>query len=182
METIQLLGQLLWLFLPAGIANMMPVFVRSMYKELDVPVDLGLTIANKPLFGPHKTWRGLIFAVLGGLMTFLLQLFVADLYGLHDWWHISPYSLPLYFGAIIGAGAIFGDLFKSLFKRRVNIGSGKSWIPFDQIDYVLGSALAAAFYIDFTAEMWILIVLIGPLLHIVVNHIAYATRIRKEKW
>jgi CDP-diglyceride synthetase len=34
-----------------------------------------------------------------------------------------------------------GDAVKSFFKRRLGITPGKSWFPFDQLDFVLGAIL-----------------------------------------
>ena len=35
-------------------------------------------------------------------------------------------------------GALIGDIIESFFKRRVGIERGKNWIPFDQLDFILG--------------------------------------------
>jgi CDP-2,3-bis-(O-geranylgeranyl)-sn-glycerol synthase len=43
---------------------------------------------------------------------------------------------------IIGSicfGALFGDITKSFFKRRVGKNRGEDWIPFDQIDFIAGA-------------------------------------------
>src|SRR4051812_27852644 len=47
-------------------------------------------------------------------------------------------------GAWIGLGALSGDLVKSFAKRRRGILPGQAWIPFDQIDWLLGALAFAA--------------------------------------
>ena len=35
-------------------------------------------------------------------------------------------------------GALLGDIVESFFKRRVGRKRGENWIPFDQLDFILG--------------------------------------------
>jgi CDP-2,3-bis-(O-geranylgeranyl)-sn-glycerol synthase len=42
-------------------------------------------------------------------------------------------------GLGFGVGAMLGDSLKSLLKRRLRIAPGAPWIPFDQVDFVLGA-------------------------------------------
>ena len=111
-----------WFFLPAGIANMGPVFVKGV-RLLDYPIDLGFKLGNKPLFGRNKTYRGLLFGIVLAMLTVLLQRFLAD--------SMSSYSLidysvanPVILGFLLGFGALLGDLVESFFKRRFNISPG----------------------------------------------------------
>ncbi len=182
-EFFTTIPQLIWLMLPAGIANMSPVLVQNHLNWLAVPVDAGRRIGGKPVFGSHKTWRGLLVATIVGGIFFLAQ--VGLTYSaptLIGWSYADLRSLPLWFGFAIGAGAILGDLIKSFFKRRVAVAPGKSWFPFDQLDYVVGAAVAASFFIDFSLIAWVVIVTIGPVLHIIVNHLAFWLGIRDEAW
>lgn len=168
--------------LPAYVANMAPVIVKRI-NIFNVPIDYGKKGKDgKPLFGPHKTWRGLIAAVIFGAAVFALQ---QRLYAYDFWRSISLFNYPeqpAMLGVFLGLGAILGDLVKSFFKRRHNVASGKPWIPFDQLDFVVGAlVLSSVFYIP---PVWVYGVLLvaSPLLHILVNHLAFYLHIRKEKW
>ncbi|MBI4150125.1 CDP-2,3-bis-(O-geranylgeranyl)-sn-glycerol synthase [Candidatus Woesearchaeota archaeon] len=172
----------LYFMLPAYVANMAPVIVKRI-NIFNVPLDQGRKWKDgKPVFGSHKTWRGLIAAVVFGAAVFALQ---QRLY-VYDFWRsislVNYPAQPAMLGVFLGLGAILGDLVKSFFKRRRYITSGKPWIPFDQLDFVVGALLLSSLY--YIPQLWVYVVLlvISPLLHILVNHIAFYLRIRKEKW
>jgi len=44
--------------------------------------------------------------------------------------------IPIVFS--ICFGALLGDIVESFFKRRKGIERGKDWIPFDQLDFIIG--------------------------------------------
>ena len=53
-------------------------------------------------------------------------------------------GLPtLIVGPLFAIGALGGDALKSFFKRQVGIRPGGTWFPFDQIDYIIGGAIAS---------------------------------------
>jgi CDP-2,3-bis-(O-geranylgeranyl)-sn-glycerol synthase len=136
----------LWFFAPAGLANAAPVFAARipLLNKLGTPIDGGKTFRGKRLFGDHKTVRGFISGILLATIIVLLQMYLFR----HVSWfkHTSLYvdyanSKSLLLGPLLGFGALFGDAVKSFFKRQCNVPSGESWIPFDQIDYIVGGVL-----------------------------------------
>lgn len=138
-----LILQTLWLLLPAGLANMAPVFAATMLPFWNTPVDFGRSWKGHEIFGSHKTYRGLISGLFTGLLIFMLQQslyrsvpFFKEL-SLFNYDEVNPF-----FGAWMGISALLGDLIKSFFKRRYEIAPGKPWIPFDQIDWIVGALLA----------------------------------------
>ncbi|MFA5070665.1 MAG: CDP-archaeol synthase [Patescibacteria group bacterium] len=172
-----------WYFLPIGIANMLPVIFRRWFKWLAVPIDGGRTVAGQPIFGPNKTLRGLVVAVLGGTLIFVIQRYA---YINSDFFRslslIDYEETPLLLGALEGFGAMVGDLVKSFFKRRRNLPPGKSWFPFDQIDFTLGGMIFG--FIIYIPPLAILLfsIILGALLHIASNITAKAIGIRKTAW
>lgn len=160
----------LYALIPAYVANMAPVLLRKL--PWSAPLDFGLTFRGERLLGQNKTWRGLIGGtVLGTAACVLISTF---------YW---PFEFsPLVWGALSSLGALVGDAVKSFFKRRVSIKSGKSWVPFDQIDFTIG-AFALGSFVWFPG--WLsasLAVIISAIAHIAVNHFAFYARIREEKW
>lgn len=137
----------LWFLLPAGLANTAPVLVRRL-PLLARPVDGGRSWRGARVFGDHKTWRGLLAAPLAGWMTFAAQQLAMQRWpALGELGALGSLELraaPPWWGAVMGAGAILGDLVKSFAKRRMAIAPGRAWIPFDQLDYVAGAMLALA--------------------------------------
>lgn len=179
----QLILGSLWFILPIGLANMAPVLFRSAMKFLAKPIDGGRLFLGKPLFGSHKTWRGLIFATMAGEVIFLMQLGITAVFP--NVRHITLFdyfSVPTWTGFLLGFGAIFGDLIKSFVKRRVSVKPGERWFPFDQIDYLLGGLIALSIVHPLTWPIWIMVLVGGLILHLVVNNIGYALGLKDTRW
>jgi len=162
--------------LPAYFANMAPVIVKNRFKKLAVPVDFG-----KNIFGNNKTFRGLFFGVLFAIVIVYFQFL---LYGLGFFGNLSfiDYSNWLVVGFLFGFGALVGDLAESFVKRRLNIGPGQRFVPWDQLDFVFGALVLVGLVVDISWMKFFFIAVISIVGHILVNHIAYYTGIRKEKW
>jgi len=176
---IQEILQALYLFLPAYVANMTPVIIKGYFKGLAKPLDGGMRLRGKPLFGAHKTWRGLIFGVLVGTLICFLQYLVA---GEMAYLTSVDYSDWFIIGLLLSFGALFGDSLESLAKRQIAIKPGKPWIPFDQLDFVVGGLLFYSLYKVPSVEFVAVIVFFSFFLHMATNHVGYYLKIRKEKW
>lgn len=140
-------------------------------------MDFGLKFRGKELLGTHKTWRGFITGVLAGWLAFvILQLFVHHVHW--GWVHTiattSGYAkLPWIVGPLMGVGALGGDAIKSFFKRQAGVASGKSWIPFDQLDYIIGAVLIMLPFAVLTAAdyIWMFIIWFG--MHLLFSYLGY---------
>ena len=183
-SSMQFLGQLFWFFLPVATANMAPVIFKNQLLALAKPIDGGRLFRGQPLFGDHKTWRGLLVATLTGGVVFLLQWLLTEQFPeqLTNW---APFDLtqgPWWFGFLLGFGAIFGDLVKSFFKRRVNIAPGKTWFPFDQIDLIVFPLLMIGFFYPTTSTTIVVTLLLVPVLHVSVNRIGFWLHLKDTPW
>jgi CDP-archaeol synthase len=109
-----LILQLLLLLL---IANGTPVIAKRLFGDfLAWPVDAGCKFTDgRALFGPSKTIRGLVLAIL---LTSGFAAFTA---------------IPWHVGAVVGATAMLGDLVSSFAKRRMNLEPSAMAIGLDQI-------------------------------------------------
>ena len=135
----EIILQALWIILPAYIANACAVLVGG-----GTPVDFGKTWKDeKRILGDGKTWRGLLAGAFLG-MTAGFGLSVAAKYiemseyaylGLNDFTGF-PMMIPIIFSLCFGA--LMGDIIESFFKRRIGKKRGENWIPFDQLDFILG--------------------------------------------
>lgn len=177
---MEIILQAFWLLLPAGIANMSPVLVKWL-PFLDLPVDLGKEFKGKPLFGKNKTYRGFLF---GTLMAILVVYIQSVLFSHTLTWTLLDYSNANVFilGFLLGFGALLGDLIESFFKRQAGIVSGKSWFPFDQIDWIVGSLLLASFYVSIPLKVIVVSILLFGMIHPVVNLLGYYLGIKKNKF
>jgi len=161
---IVVLGQVLWFFLPAMAANMAPIFAAhyNWWPQLAGPLDGGMMWRGKRLLGDHKTVRGLVIGVLFGLVTGAAQ------YGLL-WWlggqgmiSYDSFIMSALWGAWIGWGALLGDALASAVKRRLSKEPGQLWIPWDQIDMVLGVWLVTFWAVPWTyLQLGMAVVVIG---------------------
>lgn len=175
----------LYFFLPAYFANMTPPVLRKLraFEFLAGPVDFGKNLNGRPILGSHKTWRGLIFGSAAGIGVFSLQAYL-DGFEFFGQFALIDYQSAnvLWSGFLLSFGALFGDMLFSFFKRRLNIAPGKSFLPFDQIDYVVGAFLLTSPYLRLELSVWITLTAATFVLHILVNRIGYEIGISENKW
>ena len=169
-----------YLMLPAYFANMAPVIVKRV-KLFAFPIDFSKQIGNKPVLGGNKTFRGLIFGVVFAIAIAYMQYI---LYKTELFRNVSflNYESWLLFGFLMGFGALIGDLIKSFVKRRAGIKPGDKFIPFDQMDFVIGSLVFIIPIFDLSLRIFIVSLLLSFVLDIIVNHLAFYLKIRNEKW
>lgn len=168
----------LWFFLPAGIANLVPVFAAHIpvIKKFEAPIDGGLTFRGKRVFGSHKTWRGMIVGIIAGTLVLWLQQF---LFTEFSWIRsfaseVDYRHLPtLIMGPLFAIGALGGDAIESFFKRQRGIAPGKGWFPFDQTDFIIGGAIATMPFVQLSIwhYLWLLILWLG--VHVISTVIGY---------
>lgn len=184
----EIIIQALWLVLPAYIANASALLVGG-----GTPIDFGKNWKDgRRILGDGKTWRGLstgaFVGMTGGFGLSVVARYAAmsdfAFLGLNDF-NGFPLMIP-----IIGSicfGALLGDIIKSFFKRRIGKRRGEDWIPFDQIDFILGvlffSFLIAGllqifgitsynwFFESFTLWHILILFFITPFLHIFTNFV-----------
>lgn len=100
-----------------GLANGAPVLAKKLLgTRFSLPVDSGTTAPDhQAFFGSSKTLRGVLLSVL--------------LTALGGW------SLGFPFGkaALIGSGAMAGDLFSSFCKRRLRLPTSSKALGLDQV-------------------------------------------------
>jgi CDP-2,3-bis-(O-geranylgeranyl)-sn-glycerol synthase len=160
--------QCLYLMLPAYFANMTPPFVRF-WKGWNRPI-------NQRLLGTHKTIVGFLAGIVVAVATTYVQSRI-------NWnGSLVAYSHWFFLGLAFGFGAMGGDSIKSLLKRRRAIAPGSSWIPMDQLDFVVGALLAISPWVRLAWLDVIAILIISFLADIVINHLAFWLGIRQSKW
>jgi len=175
----------LWFLLPAAAANAAPVFgaVLPGINKLDQPIDGGKTFRGKEIFGSHKTWRGLISGII--VATFILWL--QQLAYTHTEWahsltaNVNYASLPLFIlGPLFGIGALGGDAIESFFKRQRGIKSGRSWLPFDQIDYIIGAILVSLPFAVASPPQYFWMLLVWFIMHLLFSYFGWLLGLKKR--
>ncbi|AKB11868.1 CDP-diglyceride synthetase [Methanosarcina thermophila] len=157
------------------------------------PIDGGRTLKDgRRIFGDGKTYRGFFSGVFFGALAGSIQIWLNsrgfEILGIE-----MPSFGPNYIEALkvvlaLAFGSLFGDLFKSFFKRRMGLKRGAP-LPFvDQLDFVIGAWVftyltAPEWFIsNFTPLIMIIILITTPLMHLTTNIIGYLTGIKKEPW
>jgi CDP-2,3-bis-(O-geranylgeranyl)-sn-glycerol synthase len=160
--------QLVYFILPAYAANMAPPFVKY-WKGWNPP------IARQAL-GGHKTVLGFVVGVGAAVaVTFIQSRLPWD-------GRLVPYEEWLGLGLRFGIGAMAGDSLKSFVKRRIGIAPGKPWVPFDQLDFVIGALILTSSFAALSWLDWMVILVSSTGADVLVTHMAYWLRIRDTKW
>src|SRR3989344_8478189 len=153
-----------WFILPAYAANMAPAIFYKFFGKYNFPIDFCRNLFDgKRIFGDGKTWNGLAVGMMAGSLVGYAQ--------------GSAFA-----GFVLGSGALFGDLVKSFFKRRLGFARGKMWFPFDQIDFVLGAFLFYWIFLgsfETLLQFFIVLLLLTPVLHLLTNWIGFKLKLKK---
>ncbi len=158
---------------PAYIANAAPTFLVKLKKH---PIDFGKKWKGKRILGDGKTIEGLVFAVI-----------VAYISGLVELWLISKFNyqfltIPVWGFALIGLGAMIGDMTGSFIKRRKNMKRGENAGLLDMEDFMVGTLIAARIVVNYSIWVVVISLLITPIIHRTANIIGYKIGVKKEPW
>ncbi|HVH15750.1 MAG TPA: CDP-2,3-bis-(O-geranylgeranyl)-sn-glycerol synthase [Candidatus Angelobacter sp.] len=149
---------------PAYFANAAPLAFGG-----GAALDGGRTLADgQPIFGSHKTVRGVVAGIVAGTLIGLAESFVD-----------SRLALA---GFIIALGAVLGDLFGAFLKRRLKVEPGRSFPILDQLDFILGSVLLGYPFFQIRLFSILLVVIVTPPIHLATNYGAFLLGIKKTRW
>lgn len=176
---LEVILQALIIILPAYFANGSAVIIGG-----GSPIDGGKIWRNKRILGDGKTWWGLFGGTTAGvlfgwlvlelLFNNYLQLNLVSFGG-------TRFSILILFA--ICFGALLGDIVKSFFKRRLGKERGKDWIPFDQLDFIMG-ALVGVYIMSYILSLFfgfnwftehitwyhiLVLLIVTPIIHILTN-------------
>ncbi len=171
----------IWLMLPAYLPNPVAVLTGG-----GTPIDFGKRFFDgKRILGDGKTFRGLFFGTLSGILIGLFENFVAPFAKMPSFGSGAESFLIL---LSLSLGAMLGDITKSFFKRRLGFERGSMLPLADQLDFVAGALLlcyftsTSWFSSNFTKEVIITVLIISPILHLTVNFIGYKMGRKPVPW
>ena len=180
---MELVLGILYLALPAFVANMMPVVAARMkfLPQLAIPVDRGQMVRGVRLLGDNKTWRGVLAAVVGAVLVVLIQygitVLVVDIAVT-----LAHITFIVGYGAYVGLLVMVGDALGSIIKRQFKYPSGAPCIPLDQIDYIVVFIVGTLVFIPWTFTTAGVLILITFFLNLVTNATAYVLGIKNTCW
>jgi hypothetical protein len=168
--------QVLVLTIPVIIAGglHMAVVTLDVLPMLKIPI-------QRAWFGANKTWRGVIVMPLAGILGVkVTSALWPDAFG--GWGALS-------LGTLLGLGYVIPELPNSFIKRRMHIEPGKRparhaalFVLGDQLDSTIGCALVYWATLRLSFANVLLLVLIGPALHLIVNYGLFLLKLRKERF
>lgn len=158
--------ELLPLLLLIIIANGAPILIRWLLNDsFNLAIDFGQKLPdNNQLFGPSKTWRGLLAALLTTAVAAWLLGYTPET------------------GFLIAGYAVLGDLFSSFIKRRFSMKPSSMAPLLDQVPESLFPAfmMMHTFNLDFSSVL--LLVLTFIIIELVLSHILYAWGLRNRPY
>lgn len=173
------LARLLLFVLPAYVANAAPVALGGYF-----PIDGNRKFFDRrPIFGPSKTWLGLIGGMAAGLLCAVLEAHLLrgtslDLWGGRPEWYLAS-------GFLLSLGALIGDLAGSFVKRRFAVPAGQPSLLLDQLPFII-VALAVVWPMGirfaFQPVELITLAIITIILHRAANMFAHTAGLKKVPW
>jgi hypothetical protein len=151
------LGAAVWLAAPVIVGGLLHIAVmqRGAFAPLAaMPIDGGLTVRGRRLFGENKTLRGVVFLILFSSMVAEAQAWLVTHTAWAKTWSVAGTAgLPAWaWGALLATGYLAGELPNSFLKRQLDIAPGAGgrgalgplfWV-IDQVDSLLGALAAIA--------------------------------------
>jgi CDP-diacylglycerol--serine O-phosphatidyltransferase len=173
--------QAIWLILPIVIAGVLHMLaVRwNIFPVLKIPV-------NARLFGANKTLRGFVlmpvFCSMGVFISHSIQISLG-----YSSVFFTGWLANLGLGLLLGLGYCLGELPNSWYKRRLGIPPGQSLpgrrvvsLITDHMDSLIGCLFVYGSFLVLTVMSCVFIIILGPVIHVLINLGLYAVGVRKE--
>jgi len=189
---LKLIFACLWYLLPAAVGNHnascgnrlpLPEVLKKPLKKLAVPIDSGKTLNGREIFGKNKTWRGLVVGVITGILVAGIQallFFKSDFFKSNTLIDYGQVNFVLA-GALMGLGALLGDLIESFIKRRLNKPSGRPWFPWDQIDWIIGAMVLSSVVYRPSAKVVVVTLVLFTIVHLCSDRVVCWMGIKKRE-
>jgi CDP-diglyceride synthetase len=186
-------GRVAWLITPVLVAGIGQVAIlrTGLLPRLAVPLDFGLHWRGQPVFGPRKTWRGVIIMTTLSALTARAQAMAARrsrrLRAIcpFDYRQVNPWLL----GGTLGLGYCIAELPNSFVKRRLGIAPAHTsqrlaWLQYliDQSDSVAGCLIALRFFYKPTWTEAGLAFATGLTLHVAVDQLMHALGVKRRDY
>lgn len=171
--------------IPAAVANGAPIISARLpwIERWNARLDFGRKFHGRPIFGSHKTWRGIVSGMLFATATLWIQQtvirhgIVPDSFtGAADYARLPTWLL----GPLFGLGALGGDAIESFFKRQHGTRDGGTWFPFDQLDYIIGAVLVSLPFFILTVRQYLLVFFIWFGMHLLSTYLGWLVGLKDQ--
>ena len=177
-------------FVLAGLAHSAWLGSRAS-SRLSMPLDGGLRVRGRRVFGDNKTVRGFVVMIpaaalaFAGLFSVLSSTAPSLTSGL---WPLTALGY-LGLGAWAGFGFMVGELPNSFVKRQLDIGPGRAptgtaaaTIAFivDRLDSIVGMLAAISIAAPTPWLTWVFVIVIGPAIHFAFSVLLYRLGVKER--
>lgn len=166
--------EVLYFFLPAYVAN---TFACILGKGR--PLDLGKRFYydGRRILGDGVTIRGSLAGILcGTVVGFIMAYFENPLFP------FARFQEKIFLGFLLSFGAISGDAVGSFIKRRSGIKKGDPAPILDQLNFVVGGLLFARLIAPISLETIVILMVLTPFGHLMVNVLGYILKMKDVPW
>lgn len=160
-------------------------------RRLSIPLDGGLRIRGRRVFGENKTVRGFVVmipaaAVAFGALFVIVSTTAPSVAG--SLWPISALQYTA-LGAWAGVGFMLGELPNSFIKRQLDVAPGQpprgrsaALISFivDRLDSIVGMLLAITLVVPTSWTTWLFVILIGPAIHLAFSVLLFRLGVKER--
>jgi CDP-2,3-bis-(O-geranylgeranyl)-sn-glycerol synthase len=159
-------------FVLAGLAQT-AWFRAPVSRRVAIPLDAGLTLRGRRVFGEHKTLRGFVVMVPASAAAFALLSATAASPESAGLWALTPLHYAG-LGAWAALGFMAGELPNSFVKRQLDIAPGAAsgsktgrFVQFagDRLDSAIGMLAAISLVVSIPPLTWAIVLSVGPILH-----------------
>jgi CDP-2,3-bis-(O-geranylgeranyl)-sn-glycerol synthase len=170
-------------FTIAGLAHSAWLRTR-LSRRLFIPLDGGLTLRGRRVFGENKTIRGFVSMVPAAAGAFALCIAIARWAFPELGAELWPLATAGYaaVGAWAGLGFMLGELPNSFVKRQLDVAPGQApsgrfgaavSFAVDRTDSIIGMLIALSIATPTPAMTWVYALIIGPGIHLAFSILLY---------
>jgi CDP-2,3-bis-(O-geranylgeranyl)-sn-glycerol synthase len=148
-------------------------FTTAVSRRLALPLDAGITLGGRRLFGDNKTVRGFVVMVPATAAAFALLAMALGCPACAGLWPMTPAAYAR-LGAWAGLGFMLGELPNSFVKRQLDIAPGgaaqsdaarRLQFAIDRADSGIGMLTAVSIAVPTPALTWPIVVAAGLWFH-----------------
>ncbi len=171
----------IYFYLPGAMANIGANIGRFIpgFREMTMPVDIGMKLNGIRLIGDHKNVGSFIFGVLFGTNIGIFKTIYLDQFFSGSLLLQLSVAQNIFMYTLISLGALTGDLIKSIIKRQLKRPEHTMWIPFDEIDHTTASLLLAKIFFPIAWMDILGIIVIIFFLHLATNVLGYQIKVKE---
>jgi CDP-diglyceride synthetase len=192
-QTTEALARALFIvvaFVLAGLAH--SAWLGSRWsRALLIPLDGGLRVRGRRVFGDNKTVRGFVVMIPAAAFAFWALSAVLSAAApsvASSLWAISSREYAV-LGAWAGLGFMLGELPNSFIKRQLDVAPGQAprgrtaalfSFVVDRLDSIIGMLLAITLVVPTPWLTWLFVILIGPAIHLAFSVLLYRLGVKER--